>query len=164
MSSDASRRGRIAEKLHAVSLRLLRRARAADVEAGLSPERLSALSVLVFAGPIRVTALAAMEQVSAPAISRTAKALVAAGLARRRAGEDDQRAVVLCATKEGRRVVRSGRARRTAAIAADLAALSATDLDILERAVAIVSGLGRARSVDAVGQSEQARRAAINQG
>lgn len=140
MSSD-DRRRRLAARLHAFSIHLLRRARAADRESGLSPERLSALSVLVFAGAKSVSELAAIEQVSAPAISRTAKALVAAGLARRGPADADQRRVLLTATDKGRRLVEAGRARRVAAVAAELDALGDPDIAALERAADVLAKL-----------------------
>ena len=54
----------IAEALHSAAIRLLRLLRKEDAAAGLSGPQLSALSVLVFAGPQRLGTLAAVEQVS----------------------------------------------------------------------------------------------------
>lgn len=124
----------LADSLHSFAIHLLRRARTADRESGLSPERLSALSVLVFAGPQSVSALASMESVSLPAISRTARGLEQAGLAARTPDRDDQRKILLSATARGRRLVMAGRARRVAAVAEALKSLSAQDIDALTRA------------------------------
>src|SRR5947207_15192973 len=60
----------VAEKLHSAALLLLRRLRTEDDPRGISPPRLSALSVVVDAGPIGIGALAAAEGVSAPTMSR----------------------------------------------------------------------------------------------
>ena len=60
-----------ANAVHSAALRLLRRARAADVGMDLDGPRASALSVLVFGGPLPIGRLAAAEQVSPPAITKT---------------------------------------------------------------------------------------------
>ena len=54
----SSRRRRVANELNTTAIHALRVARTTDAESGLSPERLSLLSVLVYAGPrtIRIRA------------------------------------------------------------------------------------------------------------
>ena len=129
----------VTNRLHSAAIHLLRRARVADRETGLSPERLSLLSVLVFAGPQTLSDLARAEQVSRPAISRTVRALVEAGLVRRQRDELDRRSVTAHATAKGRRLLEAGRRRRLERIAADLADLSREELVTLERATAILA-------------------------
>jgi len=65
----------------------------ADAASGLTPERLSLLSVLVFAGPMPMSRLAAVEGVSAPAITRIVTALETDGLVIRRTVSEDRRRV-----------------------------------------------------------------------
>lgn len=139
--SSAEETTRLAEDLHSFAVRLLRRARAADRASGLSPERLSVLSVLVFAGPQTVSTLAALESVSPPAISRIARALARAGHVARRRDDQDRRTVFLSATSKGRRLVLEGRARRVAVVAEGLASLSPAERDTLERARAALKTL-----------------------
>lgn len=129
---ENSRRMRAANALHSLAIHILRRARAADRDTGLTRERLSLLSVLVYAGPRTISALAAIEDVSAPAISRNAKALEGLGLVRRSKFKEDAREVIVAATAKGRRLVETGRRGRLALVAADLAALSPADLETLE--------------------------------
>jgi DNA-binding MarR family transcriptional regulator len=129
---------RAANALHSMSIHVLRSARAADKETGLSPERLSLLSVLAYAGPRTVSALAEIEGVSLPAISRTLKALEASGLASRARGEADAREVTARATPKGRRLMEKGRRRRLEIVAAMLRALSASELTAVEAAVSSV--------------------------
>jgi DNA-binding MarR family transcriptional regulator len=139
---------RAANALHSLSIHVLRRARAADRETGLTPERLSLLSVLVYLGPRTVGALAAAEGVSAPAISRIVSALETEGLARRLQGaKSDRREVRVAATAKGRRLMEAGRARRLQRIAIDIVHLKRSDLrriralaDLLERPKAEDSG------------------------
>jgi hypothetical protein len=73
----------IAARLHAASIKLLRLLRREDDASGLSAPRLSALSVLVFGGPLSLAELAAAEQVRAPTMSRLVEGLVRAGLVTR---------------------------------------------------------------------------------
>ncbi len=141
MSSADPKTNALADRLHTFAIHILRKARTADRESGLSPERLSALSVLVFAGPKTVSALAEMESVSLPAISRTARGLETAGLAARTRDGEDQRTVLLSATAKGRKLVLAGRARRVTAVAEALEGLSVQDIDALMRAGAAMEKL-----------------------
>lgn len=130
---------RVANALHSLSIRLLRRARAADRETGLGPERLSLLSVLVYAGPQSVGALAAIEDVSPPAVSRIVAALEAQGLAAR---ARDGRMVTVRATAKGKRLMEEGRRRRLELIAKDLAGLGRADLATLKKAAGVLARPG----------------------
>ena len=78
MSRDSEGRV-IAERLHSVAIRLLRRLRKTDAASGLPGPKLSALSVLVFGGPQTLKELAAAEQVRAPTMSRLVADLEADG-------------------------------------------------------------------------------------
>src|SRR5687767_115077 len=93
-----SERADIASRLHSASIHLLREVRRQDPESGLSPARLSALSVLVFGGPRTLGALAAAEQVTAPTMTRLVAALEADGYLSRRPSPSDRRAVIVDAT------------------------------------------------------------------
>lgn len=135
---DPTRVNKVANELHSAAIHLLRGARIADRETGLSPERLSLLSVLVYAGPQTLGKLAEAEQVSRPAISRTVKALAEAGLIRTERGEKDRRSVTAHSTSKGRRLMEAGRRRRLEHIAAGIAALSGRDLAVLSRSAAIL--------------------------
>jgi DNA-binding MarR family transcriptional regulator len=117
-----------ASVLHSAALRLLRRARTADVEMDLDGPRASLLSVLVFRGPLPVTRLAAIEQVSPPAITKLVGALERSGLAERRRSPEDRRVVFVAATAAGRELLERGRAARVALIADVLAGLTVEEL------------------------------------
>jgi DNA-binding MarR family transcriptional regulator len=131
----------LADRLHSAAIHLLRRVRRVDDASGLSAARLSALSVIVFAGPIRVSALANAEQVRTPTMTPIVAALEHDGLVTRESDASDARAALLRATPKGARLMAEGRARRVAALAAELTALSETDLAALERAVGILEKL-----------------------
>ena len=138
-SLPADERHETANTLHSAALRLLRRARTADASMDLDGPRASVLSVLVFGGPTPIGQLAALEQVSAPAITKTVTALEAAGLARRTRSVDDRRVVMVSATAKGRSLLERGRAARVRVVAGLLADLSEADLRTLARAAAIVA-------------------------
>jgi DNA-binding MarR family transcriptional regulator len=131
----------LADRLHSAAIQLLRRVRRVDAASGLSAARLSALSVVVFAGPIRISALATAEQVRTPTMTPIVAALERDGLVTRESDTSDARAALLRATPKGARLMAEGRARRVAALAAELNELAPGDLTALERAVAILEGL-----------------------
>ena len=128
----------LAERLHSTSIRLLRTLRREDDGSGLSAPRLSALSVIAFAGPLSLGELAAAEQVKPPTMSRIVDALVGGGLVTREAVPGDRRSVRIAATASGRRVMEEGRARRVRALVRRMEALSEADRRRLAAAAAIL--------------------------
>jgi DNA-binding MarR family transcriptional regulator len=134
-------RHRTANALHSAALRLLRRARTADVTMDLDGPRASALSVVVFAGPLPIGRLAALEQVSPPAITKTVTALESDALVERVRSGGDRRVVLVRATARGRALLERGRAGRVRAVAELLATLSERDRRTLARAADIIAGL-----------------------
>lgn len=131
---SAERRTALAGRLHSVAVRLLRSVRGADRAAGLTPARLSTLSVLVFGGARTLGELAEAEQVTAPTMSRLAAALEEEGLLRREPHPEDGRSVVLEATAEGRRLMEEGRDRRVARMADLLRRLGPRELEAADAA------------------------------
>ena len=87
----------VARELNSGAIHLLRSLAAVDRLAGLTPARLSALSVVVFGGPQSLGALAAAEGVAGPTMTRIVDGLVAAGLAERKPDPSDGRAVAIAA-------------------------------------------------------------------
>ena len=128
----------MADALHSAAIHLLRGVRKEDERTGVGPARLSALSVLVFAGPLRLTELARIEQVKPPTMTKVIAGLEAAGLVRRRNDVEDARAVRLEATARGTRLLQEGRRRRVERLASALQTLAFDELDVLARAAAIV--------------------------
>ena len=141
----ADRIEKLAEALHSASIHLLRRLRKEDAATGLSPARLSALSVVVFGGPLRISELARAEQVKTPTMTPIVSALEAEGLIVRKADAKDARASILSATAKGQKLMAEGRARRIAKLAAQLRALPASDRAVLEKAAVLLQKLTRER-------------------
>jgi DNA-binding MarR family transcriptional regulator len=128
----------VADRLHSAALHLLRRARTADVGMDLDGPRASALSVLAFGGPVPLTRLAAIEQVSPPAITKTVSALERAGLATRTRSEVDRRVVHVAATDAGRALLHRGRAARVRVVADLIAGLPEADRETLRKAADLI--------------------------
>lgn len=136
-----------ADRLHSAAIHLLRRVRVSDVETGVSPARLSALSVLVFGGPRTISELAATEQVRVPTMSALVRGLEGDGLVRRDAVPGDRRSVRLRATAKGERLLQRGRQRRIENLVELLRPLGRDELRTLAAAAEILertlSGTGR---------------------
>jgi DNA-binding MarR family transcriptional regulator len=137
MASTKSRR-EAADRIHSAAIHLLRRVAREDAAAGLSPARLSALSVLVFGGERSVTELADAERVRVPTMSRLVAALEGEGLVRRSAHAADGRAVRLRATAKGRRLLFRGRERRVDHLVELLRDADSAELAVLREAAEIV--------------------------
>ena len=130
-----------ADRLHSAAIHLLRRVRQQDVNSGVGPAQLSALSVLVFAGPKTLGALAAAEQVKPPTMSR-----IVAGLKRRRLVEvardpRDTRRMHIHSTAKGTHLLQRARLRRIESLAGILSILTSGDLAKLNQAVEILQAL-----------------------
>ena len=131
-------------------------AQAADVAAGLarllvlirwlSPPGMSlttaaTLSTLEQSGPCRLTALAASEAVTQPAMTQLVGRLEEAGLAIRCADPDDGRVVNVQITDGGRELVAQRRAVRAERLSALLSRLSQADQDALAAALPAIEAL-----------------------
>jgi DNA-binding MarR family transcriptional regulator len=128
----------LADRLHSAAIHLLRALRRQDEASGLSGARLSALSVVVFGGPVTISGLATAEQVSVPTVTRMLAGMERDGLLKRERDPGDRRVIWVRPTARGTRLLVEGRRRRVAALTTDLAKLDRADLDALDRAVAIV--------------------------
>src|SRR5712691_172942 len=131
----------IADRLHSAAIHLLRRLRVEDKAIGLSGPRASALSVIVFRGPIAMGTLADAEQVRAPTMTRLVTSLEQAGLVRRVSDRNDGRVQLVAATAAGRRLLNKGRERRVARLLSGIAQLSVEDQWVLARAAELMEGL-----------------------
>ena len=133
----------MADRLHSAALHLLRRLRAEDDPLGISPPRLSALSVVVYAGPISIGELAATEGVRPPTMTRLVDGLERDGLVTREPRADDRRTVAVRATRKGVRTLTRGRTRRVKVLAEQLETLTHEDLSALARAADVLERISR---------------------
>jgi DNA-binding MarR family transcriptional regulator len=128
----------IADRLHSVAIHLLRRMRRVDEATGLTAAKLSALSVVVFGGPISLHALAAAEQVRPPSMTRTVRELEADGLIARVPDEADRRVIRIRATPKGKRLLQQGRSARIGLLAEWLRGLDREELAVVVEASTIL--------------------------
>ena len=108
-----------------------------DDASGLSAPRLSALSVVVFGGPVTLGQLARAEQVKPPTMTRIVTGLEKAGLVKRTGDARDHRLTRIQATAKGQRVLAEGRARRVKLLAGSLAVLADDKLAELDRGIQV---------------------------
>lgn len=134
----------VADRLHSAAIHLLRRVRTRDTESGVGPAQLSALSVLVFAGPRSLGELAAAEQVRPPTMSRIVAGLMRAGLVRRHVTKEDRRRLRLEATAKGTDLLWAARKRRVESLAETLRHLPADQVEQLRQAAELIDQLSRA--------------------
>jgi len=128
----------IADEIHSAAIHLLRKLRREDSQSGLNSPRLSALSVIVFAGPVTLGDLAAAEQVRPPTMTRIVDALAELGFVIRSRNAKDGRSTYITATPAGRNLLMKGRERRVRALAAQIAQLKAEQRATLQDAARIL--------------------------
>ena len=131
----------VADRLHSAAIHLLRRVRKQDAATGEGPARLSALSVLVFGGPMTLGQLAAAEQVKPPTMSRIVAGLEHSKLVEIAADPADARRIQIHPTPLGTRLLYAARRRRVAALAAQISNLPPSDLDNLLHAADLIHRL-----------------------
>ena len=133
----------IADQLHSAAIHLLRKLRKEDEGSGLNASRLSALSVIVFGGPVTLGDLAATEQVRPPTMTRIVNALEEKGLVLKKQNANDGRSTLLSATSAGKKLLMEGRARRVRALAKQIAALNHEQRSALQEAAEILKEVVR---------------------
>jgi DNA-binding MarR family transcriptional regulator len=131
----------IADGLRPLLLRASRELRREAREVGVSPEQISLLAAVKYIPGIGVRDLAAMERVTAPAMSNHVDRLERDGLVARAPHKTDRRRVGLTLTDEGHRVLRRVRTRRTAFLASRLRELAPEELAAVEAALPALARL-----------------------
>ena len=133
----------VADRLHSAAIHLLRQVRKNDDATREAPARLSALSVLVFGGPVTLGQLAIAELVRPPTMTRIVTGLERSGLAKRLDDAEDARRVRIRATRKGVRLLQEARRRRIGDLAARLDSLGEKELRVLKESVVILDKIAR---------------------
>jgi DNA-binding MarR family transcriptional regulator len=131
----------LADQLHSAAIHLLRQLRKEDDASGLSAPRLSALSVVVFGGPLTLGDLARAEQVKPPTMTRIVTGLERDGLVKRKGDARDKRLTRIEATRRGQKILAAGRARRVERLTRAVKRLHRNDLAELGRGVQVLRGV-----------------------
>lgn len=132
---------RLAHRLHSAAIHLLRRLRTEDDPLGLTGPQLSALSVVVFQGPVTLGELARAEQVRPPTITRLVRGLEDDTYVTRERDPEDRRVVRVRPTEKAVRLLAEGRARRVDALARELGSLASEEVRTLREAVDILEAV-----------------------
>jgi len=125
----------ISEPLHRSAIHLLRQLSAVDKQSGLSSARLSALSVIAFAGPLSLGELAGAEQVSAPTMTKLVQALVDSKLISVTPSKKDSRQKIIRATNKGTNLMLKARDARLTLLDNKLKTLNQIQLSELAKSV-----------------------------
>ena len=131
----------LADRWHSLAIHLLRRVRVRDHTSGLTPARLSALSVIVYGGPLNLAKLATAEGVRPPTMSRLVAALVADGLVSRSVNEDNRRSYFLSPTRRGIQRLNKARRERLRLLSALLGQASSPETALLGEAAQVLERL-----------------------
>lgn len=126
----------VADLLHSAAIHVLRRV--SELETTIGRARLSALSVVVFRGPLNLGELARAEGVRSATMTGIVNGLEGERLVTRRPDANDRRATLIEATHVGKRLLAGERRRRIELIASRLGDLAPDDLDLLWRAGRVV--------------------------
>ena len=160
MPSRKSSLQETARDLNSAAIHLLRGMRAADRASGLTPARLSALSVLVFGGPCTLGQLARTEDVSGPTMTRIVDGLVTLGLATRDDHPDSARQVLISATEAGLELMHEAAQLRIDVIVAALRSLPTAERRAIVSASAPLRGAVLTGAADRAGAGGAPRRLA----
>ena len=133
----------VADQLHSAAIHLLRRLRLQDDASGLGPAKLSALSILVFAGPRSLGELAKMEQVKPPTMTRIVNGLESEGLIKRKTDAHDQRSTQIHATGKAVKILAAARVRRVQELAKRLDGLARAELLLVQSAASLIERILR---------------------
>jgi DNA-binding MarR family transcriptional regulator len=110
-------------------------------DSGLSPTLVAALATIARRGPLTLGALAEIERVAPPTITKVVDKLAEAGLAQRQSDQNDRRVVRVEVTPDGQAMLHEVRARKDAWLATRLAELSETDLALIGAALPVLESL-----------------------
>jgi DNA-binding MarR family transcriptional regulator len=127
-------------QLRLAVMRLARRLRQ-QTEGEITASQLSALASLNRLGPLTLGALAAVERVRPPTMTRIVGHLESAGLVVRRPAPGDRRSAQVELSPAGRELLDRSRTRKDAYLAERLATLTPTEVAVLRQAAAALERL-----------------------
>lgn len=130
----------VAAGLRLSTTRLARRLRT-EAEIGLTPSLLSALAVVHVHGPLTLGALAELEGIAPPTVTKIVGKLQEQYLVERIADPADRRVCRVETTTAGEELLARSRERKTAWLADRLDGLAPEDLAVLEHAARIIDEL-----------------------
>jgi DNA-binding MarR family transcriptional regulator len=130
----------LSSHLRLAVLRLSRRLRQQTV-GEITPSQLSALSSIKKHGELSLGALAAIERIAPPSMTRIAARLEERGLVSRRVDASDRRVSKVVINQAGTDLLDETRTKRDAYLAERLQALTAEEQELLSRAIPLLERL-----------------------
>jgi DNA-binding MarR family transcriptional regulator len=139
---ESERSFELAARLRLVMTRLTRALRHQG-SMTLSPSQVSALASVDEYGPLRISALAALESVGAPVATRVVASLEELDLLRRTEDPEDKRASLIELSDQGRTFLSALWSQRTIGLSSRLERLSPAERSRLEQALPALEKLAR---------------------
>ena len=136
----SARPDEVAAHLRLSATRLARRLRT-EAEIGLTPSLLSALAMVHVHGPLTLGALAELEAIAPPSVTKIVAKLQDQDLVERIHDPSDRRVCRVVTTQAGEELLDRSRARKNAWLAERLATATPEELVTLERATAVIDRL-----------------------
>ena len=141
MNSSTDQQEDVAANLYAGLSRVSRQLRHLDLPQGFTPERLRTLATIYTNGPISVTALAELEKVRPPTISRMISSLEDEGFVKRREDAKDKRSVLVSTTPKGRKMYVRANQRYLKLLNDALETLEPEQLDLMRELASLLDKL-----------------------
>lgn len=142
----SARPDEVAAHLRLSATRLARRLRT-EAEIGLTPSLLSALAMVHVHGPLTLGALAELEAIAPPSVTKIVAKLQEQDLVERIHDPSDRRVCRVVTTAAGEELLDRSRARKNAWLAERLATATPAELATLEQATAVIDRLLQADPV-----------------
>ena len=130
-----------ADRLRPILLHISRHLRRETHALGLSNGQVTMLATILHNPGIGIGDLAGLERMSAPSMCTHIDRLEAAGMVERQRDSEDRRRVGLTITREGERMLREVKSKRTAWLAARLARLAPEQIAAIDSAVDALAAL-----------------------
>lgn len=127
-----------AQKLHQLLIEFHQKSKIIEKSSGLTQERLDILTQLVSTGPKTINQLAEIEAVSAPAITRTIKALEKLGYVIKSRSKTDQRVVYVAPTRKSQQTIEAVWSKQQKLVNEELAGYSASELEQISAGVQLL--------------------------
>lgn len=128
-----------AQKLYQLLVEFHQKSKVIEKSSGLTQERLDILTQLVSTGPKTINQLAEIEAVSAPAITRTIKALEKLGYVIKSRSKTDQRVVYVAPTRKSQQTIEAVWSKQQKLVSDELAGYSEAELEQISAGVKLLA-------------------------
>lgn len=128
-----------AQKLYQLLVDFHQKCKVIEKNSGLTQERLEILTHLVSTGPKTINQLAELESVSAPAITRTIKALEKLGYVIKSRSKTDQRVVYVAPTRKSQQTIEAIRLQEQKIVSELMNKRQKDEIELIAQSVTILT-------------------------